>query len=84
MAVFVPAFIQAAREIPRRGRAAVLIDELGILGLRAIAKGMNGLVKNDQEMADKMMLVFDAVHSYCSRRTSGHRAWATEEPGWGG
>jgi len=52
-------------------------------GLRAIAKGMNALVKSDAEMVERMLPVFDAVYSYCVRRVAGHRGWANSEPGWG-
>jgi hypothetical protein len=52
-------------------------------GLRAIAKGMNALVKSDPEMVERMLPVFDAVYSYCVRRVEGHRGWANSEPGWG-
>src|SRR5436190_12640449 len=48
-------------------------------GLRAIAKGMNALSHSDQEMAQRMMPVFDALYAYCVRRVNGHRGWANED-----
>jgi hypothetical protein len=52
-------------------------------GLRAIAKGMNALVRSDEEMVERMLPVFDALYAYCVRRTEGHRGWANAESGWG-
>jgi hypothetical protein len=52
-------------------------------GLRAIAKGMNALVKNDGEMVEKMTPVFDALYAYCVRRVEGHRGWANADADWG-
>jgi hypothetical protein len=52
-------------------------------GLRAIAKGMNALVKSDTEMVDSMIPIFDALYQYCVRRTEGHRGWANAESDWG-
>jgi hypothetical protein len=51
-------------------------------GLRAIAKGMNALVHSDQEMVERMLPVFDALYSYCTRRVAGHRGWANAEREW--
>ncbi len=51
--------------------------------LRAIAKGVNALVKSDQEMIEKMLPVFDALYAYCVRRAAGNDRWASLEPGWG-
>jgi len=48
-------------------------------GLRAIAKGMNALSSSDEEMAKRMMPVFDALYAYCVRRVNGHRGWANED-----
>ncbi len=48
-------------------------------GLRAIAKGMNALVKGDAEMVERMLPVFDALYAYCVRRVDGHRGWANSE-----
>ena len=48
-------------------------------GLRAIAKGMNALSQRDQEMAERMMPVFDALYAYCVRRVAGIRGWANED-----
>jgi hypothetical protein len=52
-------------------------------GLRAIAKGMNALVKTDGEMVERMTPIFDALYAYCVRRVEGHRGWANADPGWG-
>lgn len=52
-------------------------------GLRAIAKGMNSLVRNDAEMIERMLPVFDALYAYCQRRVAGNRGWANAEAGWG-
>jgi hypothetical protein len=52
-------------------------------GLRAIAKGMNALVKTDAEMVERMTPIFDALYAYCVRRVEGHRGWANADPGWG-
>ncbi len=52
-------------------------------GIRAIAKGMNALSSDDEEMVARMLPVFDALYAYCSRRVSKHRGWANAEPGWG-
>jgi hypothetical protein len=52
-------------------------------GLRAIAKGMNALSKNDNEMMERMLPVFDGLYSYCVRRVEGHRGWANAEASWG-
>jgi hypothetical protein len=48
-------------------------------GLRAIAKGMNALSNSDEEMAQSMMPVFDALYAYCVRRVGGYRGWANED-----
>lgn len=50
-------------------------------GLRAIAKGMNALSRGDEEMAQRMLPVFDALYAYCVRRVNGHRGWANEDTG---
>ena len=52
-------------------------------GLRAVAKGMNALVKSDEEMVERMSPVFDALYSYCTRRVAGQRGWASSEASWG-
>lgn len=52
-------------------------------GLRAIAKGINSLVKDDNEMVDRMAPIFDALYAYCVRRVEGHRGWANAEKEWG-
>ncbi|MDQ3928584.1 MAG: chromate resistance protein [Chloroflexota bacterium] len=52
-------------------------------GLRAIAKGMNALVRSDEEMVERMLPVFDALYAYCQRRVAGHRGWANAEADWG-
>jgi hypothetical protein len=40
-------------------------------GLRAIAKGMSRLARSDQEMVEKMSVVFDALYVYCKGRVEG-------------
>ncbi len=52
-------------------------------GLRAIAKGMNALVKDDAEMIERMAPIFDALYAYCVRRVEGRRGWANAEKEWG-
>lgn len=52
-------------------------------GLRAIAKGINSLVKNDAEMVERTAPIFDALYAYCVRRVEGHRGWANAEKEWG-
>ena len=49
-------------------------------GLRAIAKGMNALSRSDEEMAERMAPIFDALYMYCLRRVTGQRDWANAEP----
>jgi hypothetical protein len=51
--------------------------------LRAIAKGVNALVKSDQEMIDRMLPIYDALYAYCQRRAAGRNLWASLEPDWG-
>ncbi len=51
-------------------------------GLRAIAKGMNALCSSDDEMVERMLLVFDALYAYCQRRVAGNRDWANSEASW--
>jgi hypothetical protein len=51
-------------------------------GLRAIAKGMNALARDDQDMVERMLPVFDALYAYCQRQVLGLHGWANEESGW--
>jgi hypothetical protein len=48
-------------------------------GLRAIAKGMNALTRDDAEMVARMLPVFDALYAYCVRRVAGQRGWANND-----
>jgi hypothetical protein len=47
-------------------------------GVRAIAKGMNALAQDDEDMVRRMLPVFDALYVYCARRVQGRRGWANE------
>jgi len=49
-------------------------------GLRAITKGMIALSSSDEEIAEQMAIVFEALYTYCSRRVTGQRDWANMEP----
>ena len=51
--------------------------------LRAIIKGVNALVKSDQEMIDRTLPIYDALYAYCQRKAAGSTRWAGLEPGWG-
>jgi hypothetical protein len=48
-------------------------------GLRAIAKGMSRLASSDQEMVQRMSVVFDALYAYCKDRVEGHYHWENAE-----
>jgi hypothetical protein len=47
-------------------------------GLWAIANGNTLLAKDDADMIDRMMTVYDALYRYCQARVSGESGWTVD------
>ena len=87
------ALLLAEYKLDQRDPALALMDEMihgaetkepgapaDAEGVRAIAKGMNALAEDDEDMVRRMLPVFDALYVYCARRVQGRRGWANATP----